>query len=403
MSVGDDRPFVIAAQTYSYLKSMAKGIDIECPIDPSMKYLANNGVEWRTPALDLAGWYSPDVPGSENFLGGIVSEIKGLFDSTQETSYSDLKGDGAVHNARRFGVREIYIKMTLFSLSDLGMTVGLDWLKDTLSGGFCGNTRQRSDCYGDELIFLRSKLVGSNVNDVAASYFARSSMVKDVRTLQGVKILRTVPFKGVEAIEVEFILLAANPFIFRLVPEWSLNATGITPATAPEVKCNIEANSYAELITDPNDGAVARPPRPPLINPTPMPATWNRRNMTAPASKNQQWGQIVTKVTVSASNVQRMLRLRFYREGYSGCDYDGEFLITYIPEGDTLIIDGTDNSIMMIRSTGKVVPASNLVVGSDGRPATWPVVDCKTSYRVQVDLPDSLSGIDVTVEGFIRR
>lgn len=404
MSIDTDMPFVVAAQTYSYLKNLVPGLEVECDIDSTMKYLLNHGAEWTNPKQDNAPWYSPQISNSEHFYGGMVNEVRGLFDSTQTANFTELKSGGAVHNGRTFGVREIYVKMTLFSKGELSMSVGIDWLKETLSGGFCGPTGSRASCVGEDLMFLTSGLLGNSVSAVNRSFMDRAVMAKDVRVLQGLKVLRTVPFNSVNAVEVDFILIAASPFLFRLEEEWSVLASSATPHTEPEYKCDPSADSYAELITDPNDGAVSRPPRPPLINPLPMPSSWIRHDLYTPTVAHQKFGQTVIKATVQASNTQRMLRIRMYRIGNVTCDYDGEFLITYIPAGHTLVIDGTDNTIMMYRPGGKPpVPAANLVVGSDGRPAVWPVVDCKVQYRIQVDAPDSLTGIAVNVQGFLRR
>lgn len=404
VSFGDDMPLIETARTYSYIKKMLPKLEVECDINPSMKYLSNGGAEFNTPKIDGAVWYSPDIPSSEYFLGMIPSDqITGMYDSTQGANFTELKDEGAVHHSRKFGVREMKFKATLFAVTEFGLYVGLEWLKDSLSGGYCASA-QRKDCGGSDLIFLTSAITGGNTTDAAASYFNRAMMAKDVKTLSGVKVVQTINFENAYACEVEFILVAANPFLYRLESEWSMYASSVTAETHPEYKCNPSADSYSELITDPNDGVLARPPRPPLINPMTMPASWQRWNLYTPTSGNQQYGQIVMKVIVnSTSSTQRMLRIRLYRTESVTCDYDGEFLITYIPAGHVLTIDGTDRTITMMRPDGRTVSAANLVVGSDGRPAMWPVVDCKVQYRVQVDAPDSLAGISVNVRGQLRR
>lgn len=402
LSFDSDKPLINTAQTYSYIKRLAPKVNVDCVIDPAMKYLANGGREWSTPQADNAAWYSPNQPGSASFLGLIPNEVRGLYDSTQSAVYAELKNEGAVHQARHFGVREIRVKATLFALSELGLYVGLEWLKDSLSGGFCGDVKDKN-CGGEDLIFLTSALQATDENTAAASYLNRAMMAKDVRTLSGVKVTAEPNFDHIATVEVEFILVAANPFLYRLEPQWTMRASDATSATASELKCDPVADAYDELITDPSGGSVVRPPRPPLINPMPMPSTWNRRHLYSPSASSGEFGQMVARVTVDTAVTQRMLRVRFYRQDHSGCDYDGEFLITYVPAGHILVIDGLDKTITMLKPSGRRVSAANLVLGSDGRPAIWPVVDCKTQYRIQIDAPDSLANTSVKVEGYIRR
>lgn len=84
------------------------------------------------------------------------------------------------------------------------------------------------------------------------------------------------------------------------------------------------------------------------------------------------------------------------------CDYSGEFLITYKPGGQDMVIDGLSRKVWVERD-GREVPAGNLVIGSDGRPVEWPIMDCQEAVNIRADYPSAPSDLSITVEAHNRR
>lgn len=392
MSIGGDE-FINPSRTATYIARHLPGLDLECEI-PNMAVHTQAG-QYVSPLVDNAPWISSD-PDSHEFYGGIPSVVQGLKDSNQTVSVQDLKGDGAVAGLRRNTAREIRVVMTLFAKTDAALEYGVDWYTHALSGGYCPSFGVPY-CEGEQLVVMPSTESATELNRMARLYY-------DVKSLQGVKVQESLLFRNAKAKVIEFILIAGNPFIYRS------NRLGILPfrqasftTTHTEQYCDPEAQAFDQLITDPARGSVIRPPRPPLISPVTMPESWQRATLGFPVEQMNLPGQAVFRVTIRSSGVLRMARLRFYRPSAANCDYSGEFLITYKPGGQDMIIDGVSKKIW-IRRNGRDVPAGNLVIGSAGRPMKWPEIDCQQPITVHVDhAVGAPQNIQVDVEAFNRR
>jgi hypothetical protein len=108
----------------------------------------------------------------------------------------------------------------------------------------------------------------------------------------------------------------------------------------------------------------------------------------------------VVHVNTEGADAQ-YLRLRFYREGAAGCDYDGEFLISYIPAWSTLKLDAITREATMFTG-GRWVPAGHLLFGSDGTPFLWPTLGCQHTYTMTADLMPGQSGVAVVLDVAVR-
>jgi len=391
------RELLYSPRTLSYLKHYYPYIEVKCVDEsPNVSGALEPG-GFDTPEADNAPWMIPDSSGATSFLGGVINDINGLYDSTQVGNSTELKDYGAVHHKPHFSAREVRVKATLYARTQLGLNFGMDWLKNAIDDSFCG-TGFGANCSGSSLeFFSRDSTASSSLQQIL-----------DVKVLQGVKVLEHVKHHEVQAVAVEFILLAGSPFVYNMEKSWTVDASNGTSATSvPEVDCDPIVDAYSELITDPLDGSVVRPPRPPAINPLPMPGTWTYRSTTSvPESITDNWAQAVLHVKVSAAETRRQIRLRVYRDSSApgGCGYVGELYFTYIPAGATLHVDGRTREIYIIKSgQTRRIPASNLVLGSAGRPLKWPVIDCRTSHRIELDVMGALSGLTVTVDAYLRR
>jgi hypothetical protein len=116
---------------------------------------------------------------------------------------------------------------------------------------------------------------------------------------------------------------------------------------------------------------------------------------------------VPTVFVITGATPRRQLRVRFHRQGKSGsCDFEGEFYILYVPANSILTIDAVDRTVRVsvgaTTGVGDDKPAANLVVGSGGRPPTWPSMACGTSYTVTVDAAGGLQGTTVATDVSIR-
>lgn len=400
--------FLFSPRALGYIKYAYPNIDIKCNTAPNMSRLLGGAGGFQTPSTGVSPpWRNGAVKHSADFFGGMITGITGLADSTHKGNFTELKDEGAVHHQPHFGAKEVRITATLYARDSNALSFGLDWVKSTIDDSFCG-TGFGADCNGSTLEFLTSDVSSFDPVESTTDLALITRQLLDVKVLSGVKVVGYPRHRKLKAVEIEFILLAGTPFTFNMYPSWTSTLVGGTPGTAiPEVACDPVAEAYNELITDPQNGTVVRPPRPPVIAGAAMPNTWTyRHSTTLPSTLTNSWGQLVFHTVVRPDAERRQLRLRVYPStaGVGGCGYSGEIYITYIPANYTLTIDGRNRDIYMTApGSSKKIPAANLVVGSAGRPLKWPVVDCRTSHRIEFDVIGSNTALDATVKAYLRR
>lgn len=386
------------ARTYAYIKRLLPRLDVQCEVPSTYRLFQDK--DYATPRVDKAPWVSADTA-SHEFLGMIPSSSDGLESSTQTVAVEELKGDGAAMGLRRNQSREIRVRGVLYATTRDGLRYGMDWFADRLSGGYCP-PNSGIPCEGETLISYpqprtsRPKEITYSIHNARAYH--------DCKVLEGIRAIGPVKFDNAEAMEVEFILAAGNPFIFRARPVHWFTMVNPTGSSADESRCRPERDAYNSLITDPALGSVVRPPRPAEASPIEMPSSWRRQDQWIDAKELNLPGQMVFNIRiVNPSADLRKMRLRIYRRGAGYCDFSGEFLITYMPKGTTLIIDGITRSVKLERENGDLVPAGNLVIGSYGRPSTWPEMDCKQDTMLRVEYPGVIPNVRIATNVYNRR
>jgi hypothetical protein len=159
------------------------------------------------------------------------------------------------------------------------------------------------------------------------------------------------------------------------------------------------AEPVFSVIQDPLAPALIPPPLPPdvPIGNFDPPANWRRRQITIPASYIPLWGEVVPRFQVHAREADlRNLRLRFYADtdgdgdiGDDPCAFCGDLIVSYVPQGFTLVFDAAAQQVYAFDSSQQRRPVTNLVFSSDGTPFDWPVLTCGTGYIVTLDLPQT--------------
>jgi hypothetical protein len=159
-------------------------------------------------------------------------------------------------------------------------------------------------------------------------------------------------------------------------------------------------------IYDPQHPAILLPPTAPSVplgNFTP-PSNWRRRQFTIPKQYVPLWGEMVPRVQMHARDGEvRNLRLRFYADPFltgdisdDPCAFCGDMIVSYIPEGHTMVLDGPEEAVYVIGTGGIEQRADSLVFASDGTPFSWPSLTCGFGYVVTIDLPQT--GVEPVVD-----
>lgn len=68
-------------------------------------------------------------------------------------------------------------------------------------------------------------------------------------------------------------------------------------------------------------------------------------------------------------------------------EFVGEQVVSYLPTGGQMVLDGIDRHAWFEKDNGNTIPADHLLSGTSGAPASWPELDCGSVYYLTVDVP----------------
>lgn len=388
-----------SARTLAYTARHLPGLDLRgCDACDGM-HNALNSPPYASPEFDTAPWYEITDPDTIDFYGLYVTSVDGLEDSSATLTVTELIGDGAVHSQSRHGGKEVRVRGILVARTRAGMNAGMRYLKSTTDGIPCG---AGVDCLERTLQWF-TECPGAVTSAIAAglvSQYRRTSY--RVKMLDGLSVVREHPVRNGFVTEVEFTLAVGVPWSFTdLVP--TVTSTGLPTSTVAEVTCSPQS-AYDDLLLDPSGPVLPQPPVPPAVSVIDMPTSWSRRTAVIPESKVRRWGRLAEVIEVNTGgSALRNLRIRFYLDDnglpgldYPECDYEGEFLVTYVPANSSMRIHGILRTIEVLTPSG-VKPAGHLVMGSDGRPPTWPTLGCIRPYLVVMDAASGLGSANVVI------
>jgi hypothetical protein len=216
---------------------------------------------------------------------------------------------------------------------------------------------------------------------------------------------------GVETPIVEGFGVAPDPYVCD--PPGTFNLNG------PVVTDDCRQQTY-QPVFDPSCPAFIAPPQYATVKLgcyTP-PENWRRRQFTIPEEFIPLWGEVVPKIEIHASAKNsdgkvvevRNLRLRFYADVDGDgdttddlCAYCGDIVVSYVPAGETLVLDGSDQ-LVYVQAPGGTGQrrADSLVYATDGTPFEWPVLSCGFGYIVAVDVEQGTPMPKVDLSLFAR-
>ena len=371
-----------------------------------------------SPMVDNAPWTDPDNPASYEFWGLYPLDVAGIEDATVTSNTVESTGDGGVAGRVRRGTKTVVFNAMVLASSDCGADYGVRWLRALLNGSACG-TLATQTCNGDDLCYLSCEPgydhYGSGANpwdclddfkrNLRKVVFNNGPTVTSKRNTSDGGAVWTVSFTGVAGSPYEFG--EEKPVVTGFLSANTVFASGVTAIETPylftEFDCAVQVYSP---VYDPLCPAIVVPPDPPSV---PLgcytpPRNCFRRTVNIPNTMIPLWSDAVPLIKVNAVDADvRNLRLRFYADvNHDGlieddpCAYCGDIVISYIPEGGTMVFDASDQVVYVEAPGGFRRRADNLVFATDGTPFQWPTLSCGFAYIVAFDLPQT--GIAPTID-----
>lgn len=383
----------------TYIRTFMPKVEIKCD-EPDLAEALDHQ-PYSTPGDDGAPWILNNRPAGERFYGLLPGRIQGVEGSTQMISTTELAGDGAVSTAPRYGSREMRFVATAFAADQEAMGEGIAWLSSVLANEGCSDADM--NCGGQPI----SMFTAPPADNLEA--YSRIRTFHRVNVTEGPLVTEKLPSKAGVIWVVEFTLRADIPWAFTSLAEVGFvdmdSALNFQDPAGED--CAVDVNAYDDFVTDPYYTGISRPPRPPVILPPNILniTSWRRKIISIPDSHTERWGRAVPVVEVATEGEDaQYLRLRFYRreDELTGCDFDGEFLISYIPANTVLTLDAITRTATMRLPDGRTVPAGHLLFGSAGRPFLWPTLGCQYTYTMTADLMPGQPGVGVALSTAVR-
>lgn len=395
-----------AAQTKAYVKNAMPRMQFKCD-EVALNLLGTyyHG-SMSTPSADGAQWYHSGVPETGDFYGFYPAKVEGGSDSTRAVESTELIGDGAVFAEPRRSSLETRWTLVGFAKDEVAMEAGLSWLKMVLdeptnlsSGMACNQMTMQTIKAAPRTSAAIPGLLRYHYN---VGLSVPPTVVERVRSSSGV------------AWTITFVLRAGIPYGFSAISDTGsidMNSGYATFSDPAGQNCSLQNAGYADFINDPFYTAISLPPRAPVIKPPnllPVPV-WRRKSLaiTSAMPASMKGTPVALRFDVLAVSALRQLRLRLYKSGQSAntCAYSGEFYISYLPAGATMIIDGALKETSVRLSGGKVVSGSHLMFGSDGNPYMWPDLEADSTYVLYADLmpPYGSFNSNISINTFVSK
>jgi len=395
------------------------------------------GEQYRSPLQDPAPWSDPDIPDSYEFWGVYPLTITGIEDSTRSAEVIESILDGGRVGRVRHATRAVVFSAVLVGASECAVEYGMRWLKRLLLGAACGVSVTEA-CAGSDLCYLSCEPCldwcdpNSTMLDALGCLDPYERSLRDTVFNVGPTVTaKNTMNDGGAAWTVSFTATAGTPWEFgsliQIVEEFGVSTDPYVIDPPGQINMNGPIVSDSKCVPaeylpvyDPSCPSLVPPPGPPTI---PLgcykpPSNWKRRQFTIPEKYIPLWAEVVPQIKVHATDNRdvKNLRLRFYAdvngdgivetppdaegdvEG-DACAYCGDIVVSYVPAGHVLVIDGSEESVYVEAPNSGKRRADSVVFATDGTPFTWPVFSCGFQYIVAIDTEQqsNLPSIDLAL------
>lgn len=380
---------------------------------------------YRLPKLDFAPWFDLTDPDSADFGGIWPLAVEGLDTASWSLDVVPGNGDGATFGLGRFEERTITVEAILYASTTAGLDYGLRWLTAVLRGDRC-----QDDTGGQTLEYLSTAPDADPSMDAVAFEACVAPYRRELHAVRMTGAPKVTERFGVDeqssaptatAYKVTFELTAGVPWAYRSLGLLASGLKFVTTGTATPIYFAICDGSPATACV--NDSSPLVDPLMPsiatLVRPVPPktilacePLDTRRLTAVVPKTAIPTNHDLVTTMEVFAGPVEaRKLRIRWVRKPTGVSDVNvlldcyllADFYVTYIPAGDTLVLDGPTNRPWVRTADGRKLDAQSVVSRTDGGPWSAPILSCRDDYMIVIDAPGNVSGaLTVAVSGIVR-
>jgi hypothetical protein len=402
--------FLNAARTEKYVRAANTSWFRACYDTTNLPLIL--GETYTTPLQDDAPWTDPYVPESYNFYGVYPLDVAGVESSTGIAGVTESTLNGGVVGRLRYSTKTIVFNVALLGADECAVEAGLRWLKVVLTGNPCSN-RSDSMCGGSVFCYLScNPCIPKDCIDLTGCLDQYQRTLRNVAVITGPTITSKNKMNdGSEVWTATFTMVAGTPFefgAFQPVIEGFMDPDveipwvgGVVPdggsfttegVVFEDAKCSTP--TYQPVVDD-RCSFISPPPQVPNIKLScfDLAANFLRRQFVLPETYVPTWGDVVPYFEFHARFAEvRNLRVRFYADyTHTGdpdtdpCAYCGDFVVSYIPRGSTLVFDGSEQITYVIEQGGIQKRSEHLIFGSDGNPFDWPELSCGTPYIVTID------------------
>lgn len=409
-----------SARTSVYANELVPGITVlDCAECEDLNLILGDKA-YGTPFVDQAPWFDPNNPHTWDFCGLVPLSAEGVEDSTVSADVTDLIGGGGYVSAPVHGPREMRFTALLVGADEAAVEAGMSWLKAVLETNPCSAT---PGCTGDHLCYLsacpeicedspgygapdprvgeRPRVCPSGLpaTDLEGCMFDYLRHMRLVTTTSGPTIMQKYSPTCGALWQVEWTMVAGVPFAYS--SNYFIGSTTCPSdqcVVVNEVEC-VEVTT--SLVVDPDCPPLPLPPRPPDIpvDCLDVPDQWCRFAIPIPDTFVPTWSTGIPTIQLkTGGEAVRQLRLRFYSNPFNreldmldGCDFCGEFLVSYIPPDSIMTIDGVEQQVTVEQPGGRISTGNHLLYGSDGGPMSWPELICGIPFTTVVDVSPTLA------------
>jgi hypothetical protein len=201
-------------------------------------------------------------------------------------------------------------------------------------------------------------------------------------------------------------------YVYEWTGESHASTSTRTPAEAADASA-LQARTGPNIpgalaLVDPDCTPVPAPPRPPSIPSDCIEnvGVWRRYFTDIPANLVPDWMDVVPTVLITTgSSAARQVRIRYYPNpdelasiSMNTATWMAEQIISYMPAQTTMTLDGITQRVWAEVKDGAAVAADHLLYGTNGQPATWPLLSCGIAYMITVDVPINEPSGNVSID-----